>query len=46
MTAEFFALAFVSALKPKLRAIDLLLIENRQPSSGGPRSPGGRLRRS
>jgi hypothetical protein len=31
MTAEFFALAFLSALNPKLLAIDLLLIENRRP---------------
>src|ERR1039458_1564234 len=31
MKAEFFALAFVAALNPKLLAIDLLLIENRRP---------------
>jgi hypothetical protein len=31
MNAEFFALAFVSALNPKLLALDLLLIENRRP---------------
>jgi len=31
MNAEFFALAFFSALNPKLLAIDLLLIENRRP---------------
>jgi hypothetical protein len=31
MTAEFFALALVAALNPKLLAIDLLLIENRRP---------------
>ena len=31
MTAEFFALAFVAALNPKLLALDLLLIENRRP---------------
>ena len=31
MNAEFFALAFVAALNPKLLAIDLLLIENRRP---------------
>ena len=31
MNAEFFALAFVSALNPKLLAMDLLLIENRRP---------------
>ena len=31
MNAEFFALAFASALNPKLLAIDLLLIENRRP---------------
>jgi hypothetical protein len=31
MSAEFFALAFVAALNPKLLAIDLLLIENRRP---------------
>ncbi len=30
MNAEFFALAFLSALNPKLLAIDLLLIENRR----------------
>ncbi len=30
MNAEFFALAFTSALNPKLLAIDLLLIENRR----------------
>src|SRR5271166_2357241 len=29
MNAEFFALAFLSALNPKLLALDLLLIENR-----------------
>jgi hypothetical protein len=31
LNAEFFALAFVAALNPKLLAIDLLLIENRRP---------------
>ncbi len=31
MNAEFFALAFVAALNPKLLGIDLLLIENRRP---------------
>ena len=31
MTAQFFGLAFLSALNPKLLAIDLLLIENRRP---------------
>jgi len=31
MNGEFFALAFLSALNPKLLAIDLLLIENRRP---------------
>jgi hypothetical protein len=31
MSAEFFALAFLSALNPKLLALDLLLIENRRP---------------
>ena len=31
MSAEFFALAFASALNPKLLALDLLLIENRRP---------------
>ena len=31
MTAQFFGLAFVSALNPKLLALDLLLIENRRP---------------
>src|SRR6185437_5956931 len=31
MSAEFFALAFFAALNPKLRSIDLLLIENRRP---------------
>ena len=31
MTAEFFALPFLSALNPKLLARDLLLIENRRP---------------
>jgi len=31
VTAEFFALAFLAALNPKLLAIDLLLIENRRP---------------
>ena len=31
MNAEIFALAFLSALNPKLLAIDLLLIENRRP---------------
>src|SRR6201995_3552750 len=30
MNAEFFALAFLSALNPKLLALDLLLIENRR----------------
>jgi len=31
MNAEFFALAFASALNPKLLAPDLLLIENKRP---------------
>jgi hypothetical protein len=31
MNGEFFALAFLSALNPKLLALDLLLIENRRP---------------
>ena len=31
MNAQFFALAFLAALNPKLLAIDLLLIENRRP---------------
>jgi Sap-like sulfolipid-1-addressing protein len=31
MNAEFFALAFVAALNPKLLAVDLLLMENRRP---------------
>ena len=31
MNADFFALAFASALNPKLLALDLLLIENRRP---------------
>jgi Sap, sulfolipid-1-addressing protein len=31
MTAEFFALAVLAALNPKLLALDLLLIENRRP---------------
>jgi len=31
MNAEFFALAFASALNPKLLALVLLLIENRRP---------------
>lgn len=31
MNAEFFALAFVAALNPKLLALDLLLIDNRRP---------------
>ncbi len=31
MNAGFFALAFLSALNPKLLALDLLLIENRRP---------------
>jgi hypothetical protein len=31
MNAEFFALAFPSALTPKLLTLDLLLIENRRP---------------
>jgi hypothetical protein len=31
MNAEFFALAVVAALNPKLLAADLLLIENRRP---------------
>ncbi len=31
MNAQFFALAFIAALNPKLLAIDLLLIENRRP---------------
>src|SRR5512140_888628 len=31
MNAEFFALAFVAALNPKLLAVDLLLIENQRP---------------
>ncbi len=30
MNAEFFALAFIAALNPKLLAVDLLLIENRR----------------
>ncbi len=29
MNAEFFVLAFIAALNPKLLAADLLLIENR-----------------
>jgi hypothetical protein len=33
MNAEFFALAFLAALNPKLLALDLLLIENRRPRS-------------
>ncbi len=47
MTGTFFALAFLSALNPKLFAADLLLIENaraaadvqrvlREPGSGSP----------
>jgi hypothetical protein len=31
MNAEFFALAFLAGLNPKLLALDLLLIENRRP---------------
>jgi hypothetical protein len=31
VSAEFFALAFLAALNPKLLALDLLLIENRRP---------------
>jgi hypothetical protein len=31
MNAEFFALAFVAALNPKLLALDLLLVENGRP---------------
>jgi hypothetical protein len=31
MTAEFFALAFLAGVNPKLLALDLLLIENRRP---------------
>ncbi len=31
VSAEFFALAFIAALNPKLLAIDLLLVENRRP---------------
>ena len=31
MNAEFFALAFLAALNPKLLGLDLLLIENRRP---------------
>jgi hypothetical protein len=31
VSAEFFALAFVAALNPKLLALDLLLVENRRP---------------
>ena len=31
MNAQFFVLAFVAALNPKLLAVDLLLIENRRP---------------
>jgi hypothetical protein len=31
MSGEFFALAFVAALNPKLLALDLLLIDNRRP---------------
>jgi Sap, sulfolipid-1-addressing protein len=31
MSAQFFALAFVAALNPKLLAVDLLLVENRRP---------------
>jgi hypothetical protein len=31
MNVEFFALAFLAALNPKLLALDLLLIENRRP---------------
>jgi hypothetical protein len=31
LNAEFFALAFIAALNPKLLAVDLLLIENRRP---------------
>jgi hypothetical protein len=31
VNAEFFALAFLAALNPKLLALDLLLIENRRP---------------
>jgi Sap, sulfolipid-1-addressing protein len=31
MNADFFALAFLAAVNPKLLALDLLLIENRRP---------------
>ena len=31
MNAQFFALAFIAALNPKLLAVDLLLAENRRP---------------
>jgi len=31
MNADFFALAFLAALNPKLLATDLLLIQNRRP---------------
>jgi Sap, sulfolipid-1-addressing protein len=31
MNAEFFALAFLAAVNPKLLALDLLLVENRRP---------------
>ena len=31
MNAEFFTLAFVAALNPKLLALDLMLVENRRP---------------
>jgi hypothetical protein len=31
MTAEFFGLAFLAALNPKLLAVDLLVMENRRP---------------
>jgi hypothetical protein len=33
MNAEFFALAFLAGLNPKLLALDLLLIENRRPQA-------------
>jgi len=31
VNAQFFALAFIAALNPKLLAVDLLLAENRRP---------------
>ena len=40
MNAEFFALAFLAALNPKLLALDLLLIENRRPRPYGQRLLG------